>query len=70
MKYNQNIRWQLYTSEGYLSMSGKLSTVQIGEVLSEIKAELYDMRYMDDETYIEFLKERFDRIFNMPSAVK
>lgn len=51
-------------------MSGKFNTIQVNEALNEIGAKLYDMRYMDDETYIEFLKERFDKIFNMPSAVK
>lgn len=70
MKKSQRLRWQLYTSQGYLSMSGMLSTVQVNEALNKIGAKLYDMRYMDNETYIEFLKERFDKIFNMPSAVK
>lgn len=70
MEYSQNLKWRLYTSQGYLWMSGKFNTIQVNEALNKIKAELYDMRYMDDKTYIEFLKERFDRIFNMPSAVK
>ena len=70
MEYNQKIKWRLYTSQGYLWMSGKFNTIQVNEALNKIGAKLYDMRYMDDETYIEFLKERFDKIFNMPSAVK
>lgn len=70
MEYSQKIKWRLYTSQGYLWMSGKFNTIQVNEALNKIGAKLYDMRYMDDETYTEFLKEWFDKIFNMPSAVK
>lgn len=70
MKYNQDKHWRLYTSQGYLWMNGKNSYERVATALSEIKAELYEAKYMDDNSYITYLKVKFDRIFKMPSAVK
>lgn len=70
MEYNQNKHWRLYTSQGYLWMNGKNSYERVACALDEIKAELYDAKYMDDDSYITYLRVKFDRIFKMPSAVK
>lgn len=70
MEYNQNKHWRLYTSQGYLWMNGKISYERVASALDEIKAELYDAKYMDDKSYNTYLRVKFDRIFKMPSAVR
>ena len=70
MEYNQNKHWRLYTSQGYLWMNGKCTSEQVHQALDEVGAELYDFKYMDDDSYITYLRVKFDRIFKMPSAVK
>lgn len=70
MEYNQIKHWRLYTSKGYLWMNGKCTSEQVNQALEEVGAELYDFKYMDDDSYITYLKVKFDKIFKMPSAVK
>lgn len=70
MEYNQLKHWRLYTSKGYLWMNGKCTNEQVNQALEEVGAELYDFKYMDDDSYITYLKVKFDKIFKMPSAVK
>lgn len=70
MEYNQLKHWRLYTSKGYLWMNGRCTSEQVHQALDEVGAELYDFKYMDDDSYITYLRVKFDRIFKMPSAVK
>lgn len=70
MEYNQNKHWRLYTSQGYLWMNGKNTLENVSVALADIGAELFEAKYMDDDSYITYLRVKFDRIFKMPSAVK
>jgi hypothetical protein len=70
MDYNDKNHWQLYTSKGYLWMNGKNILEKVHTAMDEIGAEVYDIKYMDNESYLNYLRVKFDRIFKMPSAVK
>jgi hypothetical protein len=51
-------------------MNGKNSLETVSIALADIGAELFEAKYMDDDSYITYLRVKFDRIFKMPSAVK